>query len=45
MKRYLLWGALLIGLYIVVENYTGATNVTNAAAQGGTSLVKAFQGR
>lgn len=43
--KYVLWGAVLIGVYIVVENYTGAIGLTNAGAQGATNLVKAFQGR
>lgn len=45
LGRYVLWGAVLIGLYIVVENATGASNVTKSAASGATSLVQAFQGR
>ena len=45
MRKYVLWGAGLIALYIVVANYRGAAADANAAATGGTNLVKAFQGR
>lgn len=45
MKRYLLWGAGLIALYIVVAHGTGFARATGAAAQGSSSLVTALQGR
>lgn len=45
MRKYVLWGAGLIALYIVVANYKGASADANAASTGGVNLVKAFQGR
>ncbi len=45
MRKYFLYGAGLIALYLVVEHYTGFSSDTRATAAGGTSLVKAFQGR
>jgi hypothetical protein len=45
MRKYALWGAGLIALYIVVANYKGFAADAGATATGGSSLVKAFQGR
>lgn len=45
MKKALLYGAGLIALYLVVENYTGFSSDVGATANGSTNLVKAFQGR
>jgi hypothetical protein len=44
-RKALMYSAGLIALYLVVINYTGAVHDTNAAAQGGAGLVRAFQGR
>lgn len=44
-RKLALYGAGLIALYLVVQNFNGATSDTNAAATGGVGLVKAFQGR
>lgn len=45
MRKYVLWGAGLIALYIVVANYKGAAADANAGATGGVNIIKAFQGR
>lgn len=45
MRKYVLWGAGLIALYIVVANAKGFSSDASAAATGGSSLVRAFQGR
>jgi hypothetical protein len=45
MRRYALYGAALIGLYIAVANWKGFSADESASASGGASLVKAFQGR
>lgn len=45
MRKYVLWGAGLIALYIVVANYKGAAADASAASSGSVNLVKAFQGR
>lgn len=44
-KKILFYGAGLIGLYLVVVNFTGFTSDVNATATGSSTLVKAFQGR
>lgn len=44
-RKIIVLGAGLIALYLVVQNFNGATSDTNAAATGGVGLIKAFQGR
>lgn len=44
-KKALLYSALLIALYLGVEYYTGFSKDTTAAANGGSTLIRAFQGR
>jgi hypothetical protein len=44
-KKILFYSAGLIGLYLVVVNFTGFSSDVNATATGGSSLVRAFQGR
>lgn len=45
MRKTLLWGAILIGGYLVLKNFKGAVADTNSVATGSVNLVKAFQGR
>lgn len=45
MKKALVIGGTLIGIYLVVVYSTGSGTVINDATSGATSLVKAFQGR
>lgn len=45
MKQGLKYGAGLIALYLVVANGTKSGRAIRAGAAGGTSLIKAFQGR
>lgn len=45
LKKTLLYSAGLIALYLVVVNATGFSKDVTSGASGGTSLVKAFQGR
>jgi hypothetical protein len=45
MKKALVIGGTLIGIYLVVVYSTGSGVVINDATSGATSLVKAFQGR
>jgi len=44
-RKFLTYGALLIGGYLVVTHYTGAARTLNAAGSGSVNLIKAFQGR
>jgi hypothetical protein len=44
-KKYALYGAGLIALYLVVANYKGFAADASATATGSSNLVKAFQGR
>ncbi len=44
-RKALLWGALLIGGYLVLVNFTGFTSDVSTAGTGAVNLVKAFQGR
>jgi len=44
-RKIFLYGAGLIGLYLIVVNYTGASKDLNSAGSGSVNLVKAFQGR
>jgi hypothetical protein len=45
MRKYALYGAGLIALYLAVEHYTGFSKDATASASGGASIIKAFQGR
>jgi hypothetical protein len=45
MRKYVLYGAGLIALYLIVANYKGFAADEAATANGSSSLVKAFQGR
>lgn len=45
LRKYATYGAALIALYLVVEHYKGFSSDESAAATGGSSLIKAFQGR
>lgn len=45
MKKALTYGGGLIALYLVVNYATGAGSVLKAGAAGGTSVIKALQGR
>lgn len=45
MKTYAKYGAGLIALYLVVANGTRFGTAVRAGAAGGTSIIKAFQGR
>jgi hypothetical protein len=44
-RKFLVYSAGLIALYLVVVNYTGFVKDTGAASNGSVGLVKAFQGR
>lgn len=44
-RKFLVYGAGLIGLYLVVVNFGGFVRDTNAASNGGVGIIKAFQGR
>ena len=37
--------AILIGMYLVLKNYTGATKIINASGNTYVGAVKALQGR
>lgn len=45
MKNALKYGAVLIGLYVVVYNGSKSGSVLSQGANGGVKIVKAFQGR
>jgi len=45
MKKVLLYGAILIGGYVLVVNSTGAGTLINDATSGVTGLAKTLQGR
>lgn len=45
MKRALLYGAVLIGAYLVVANATAAGRLIGSTGQAVVPVVKAFQGR
>jgi hypothetical protein len=45
LKKGLLWGAGLIGLYLAVNYYTGFSKDLSTAGTGSVNLIKAFQGR
>lgn len=44
-RKIILWGGGLIALYLVLQNFNGATSDTNAASTGTVGVIKAFQGR
>lgn len=45
MAKALKYAAGAIALYLVVDHFSGASSVTGSLANGGSSLVRAFQGR
>ncbi len=45
MKKFLVIGGGLIALYILVANGTGSGTLIKDSTAGGTSVIKAFQGR
>ena len=45
VRKGILYGAILIGGYLVLTHYVGAVRDTNAAGRASVNLVKAFQGR
>lgn len=45
MRKYVVMGAVLIALYIVVANSKGFSSDASATATGGSNLVRAFQGK
>lgn len=45
MKKALTYGTVLIVIYLLVANGTGAGNVINSATSGASNLVSTFQGR
>lgn len=44
-RKLALYAAGLIGLYLVVKNYTGFAKDESSASTGASGLVEAFQGR
>jgi hypothetical protein len=44
-KKLATYGAGLIGLYLVVFYSTGAGKIITTGSAGGTSVIKALQGR
>lgn len=45
MRRYLFWGACLIGGYLVLANYTGFGKDLSAAGSVSSQLIRDLQGR
>lgn len=45
MRKFLYYGTLLIGGYLVLVNWRGFTQDLTSAGSGSVNLVKAFQGR
>jgi hypothetical protein len=45
LRKGILYGAVLIGGYLVLVHYVGAVKDTNAAGKASVNLIKAFQGR
>lgn len=45
MKKALLYGAVLIGVYLGVYYYTGAGTLITDTTSGATGVVTALQGR
>ena len=44
-RKALLWGAVLIGGYVIVTHSTGASRVTNAGGRNSVNVIRALQGR
>jgi hypothetical protein len=44
-RKVLVYGAALIGGYLVLVHYTGFAKDVNSAGSGSVNLIKAFQGR
>lgn len=44
-KKTLTYTGGLIGLYLIVRNYTGSGRVLSSGAAGGVSIIKTLQGR
>jgi hypothetical protein len=45
MRKALVIGGSLIGLYLVVAYATGSGKVIDASTRGASGVIKAFQGR
>jgi hypothetical protein len=45
MKKALLYGGVLIGLYILVANQTGTGTLITGTTTGATGVITALQGR
>lgn len=45
MKKALLYGGVLIGLYILVANQTGTGTLLSDSTKGATGVITALQGR
>lgn len=45
MRKALLYGGVLIGLYILVANTTGTGTLINDSTSGATGVIKSLQGR
>ncbi|WP_405889574.1 hypothetical protein OG762_52440 (plasmid) [Streptomyces sp. NBC_01136] len=44
-RTYMKYSAVLIGLYLLVRNATGAGNLIKQAASGASTIDKTLQGR
>lgn len=44
-RKVLIYGAGLIGAYLILTHYTGFSRDVSAAGGGSVNLIKAFQGR
>ena len=44
-RKFLTYGFLAIGGYLVLVHFTGARTVLNSAGTNSVNVVKAFQGR
>lgn len=45
MQKFLTYSAVLIGVYLVVSNATGAGKLITASGNSGSKYVKTLQGR
>lgn len=45
MKKALTYGAGLIAIFLLVNNYSGAQGVIDSGSKGGIGLITALQGR
>lgn len=45
VKKVLFWAAVLIGGYLVLENYKGFSSDLSTAGTGSVNVIKALQGR